>query len=221
MKTIIKTVLAATVLFAAASSNAAVVYENGAPNGYSGNEMSDFVQSEDFRLDSAASIGSASFYAGGTTDATSLTYYIFGAGSDQPGALLTSGNAQNLTRMLTGQTAFGTPEALYSFDFASAFTAAANTTYWLGLRAAGNTNPIFWETTDANATLQNQESLSGTFDNWTNSGQERSFSLSTAAVPEPATWATMLVGFGMMGFALRRRQRNVTTTVAYAAQRCH
>lgn len=38
-----------------------------------------------------------------------------------------------------------------------------------------------------------------------------------AAVPEPATWAMMLVGVGMMGFAMRRRQKNVTTTVAYAA----
>jgi len=27
----------------------------------------------------------------------------------------------------------------------------------------------------------------------------------TAAVPEPATWAMMLAGFGMLGFALRRR----------------
>lgn len=38
----------------------------------------------------------------------------------------------------------------------------------------------------------------------------------TAAVPEPATWAMMLVGFGGIGFAMRRRKRHVTTTVAYA-----
>jgi len=34
------------------------------------------------------------------------------------------------------------------------------------------------------------------------------------AVPEPATWAMMLLGFGMVGFALRKR--NVRTTVRYA-----
>ena len=34
--------------------------------------------------------------------------------------------------------------------------------------------------------------------------------LSIAAVPEPATWAMMLIGFGMVGFALRgRRKQNV------------
>ena len=36
-----------------------------------------------------------------------------------------------------------------------------------------------------------------------------------AAVPEPATWAMMLLGFGMVGFGLRSR-RKVTARVAYA-----
>lgn len=36
-----------------------------------------------------------------------------------------------------------------------------------------------------------------------------------AAVPEPATWAMMLAGFGMVGFGLRRRS-TVKTTVSYA-----
>ncbi|CAM3093719.1 hypothetical protein SPAN111604_03325 [Sphingomonas antarctica] len=33
----------------------------------------------------------------------------------------------------------------------------------------------------------------------------------TAAVPEPATWGLMLLGFGAMGFAARRRRSNVVT----------
>ncbi len=39
-------------------------------------------------------------------------------------------------------------------------------------------------------------------------------SLTVAAVPEPATWAMMLVGFGMVAAASRYRRRN--TNVAYA-----
>ena len=35
------------------------------------------------------------------------------------------------------------------------------------------------------------------------------------AAPEPATWALMIVGFGLAGAALRRRQK-VTTRVSYA-----
>jgi hypothetical protein len=35
------------------------------------------------------------------------------------------------------------------------------------------------------------------------------------AVPEPATWAMMLIGFGLIGF-VARRARKVKTTVLYA-----
>ena len=42
----------------------------------------------------------------------------------------------------------------------------------------------------------------------------RNLSLSSA-VPEPATWAMMLLGFGMIGFAMRKRS-NLRTTVSYA-----
>lgn len=36
----------------------------------------------------------------------------------------------------------------------------------------------------------------------------------TAAVPEPAAWAMMLVGFGMVGAASRYRRRNVKASLA-------
>lgn len=35
------------------------------------------------------------------------------------------------------------------------------------------------------------------------------FSAATTAVPEPAVWALMLTGFGLVGMAMRRRRRNV------------
>ena len=38
--------------------------------------------------------------------------------------------------------------------------------------------------------------------------------ISLSAVPEPATWAMMLVGFGMVGFAMRKRS-NVRTAVSF------
>ena len=40
----------------------------------------------------------------------------------------------------------------------------------------------------------------------------------TAAVPEPGTWALMLLGFGAIGFAMRTRRENESTegTVSYA-----
>lgn len=40
-----------------------------------------------------------------------------------------------------------------------------------------------------------------------NSG--RYLALSSGAVPEPATWAMMILGFGLIGGAMRRKQRQV------------
>ena len=37
-----------------------------------------------------------------------------------------------------------------------------------------------------------------------------------AVVPEPATWAFMILGFGLVGGAMRSRKANVTTRIAYA-----
>ena len=49
----------------------------------------------------------------------------------------------------------------------------------------------------------------GTYTLWLGDGDETahySFNLITAAVPEPATWAMMILGFGMIGAGLRYRR---------------
>ena len=40
--------------------------------------------------------------------------------------------------------------------------------------------------------------------------------ISLAAVPEPATWAMMIMGFGLIGGAVRSRKSNVTARVRFA-----
>jgi len=45
-------------------------------------------------------------------------------------------------------------------------------------------------------------------------GNLTSFSATTTAVPEPATWALMLLGFGGIGMAMRRRRQPVLAQVA-------
>ena len=46
-------------------------------------------------------------------------------------------------------------------------------------------------------------------------GDSTGLNFSTTAVPEPATWAMMIAGFGMVGFGLRSRKRQVAS-VTYA-----
>ena len=38
----------------------------------------------------------------------------------------------------------------------------------------------------------------------------------TAAVPEPSTWALMLLGFGAVGGAMRMKRRKTNTALSYA-----
>ncbi len=40
---------------------------------------------------------------------------------------------------------------------------------------------------------------------------DATFTLTQSAIPEPATWAMMITGFGLVGAAMRRRQRAVVT----------
>lgn len=53
-----------------------------------------------------------------------------------------------------------------------------------------------------------------------NTGQNSAFEFDnvslTAAVPEPATWAMMILGFGLVGSAMRRRKPAVAAQVSYA-----
>lgn len=41
-------------------------------------------------------------------------------------------------------------------------------------------------------------------------------SLAAGAVPEPATWAMMILGLGVVGYAMRRKAGSVTTQVRFA-----
>ena len=58
----------------------------------------------------------------------------------------------------------------------------------------------------------------GTYTLWLYDGDNRasySFDLVTTATPEPATWAMMILGFGLVGYVMRRRQGAVRN-VAFA-----
>lgn len=58
-----------------------------------------------------------------------------------------------------------------------------------------NRNLYNWSLLDAN----NAVVTSGTLDT------NNALGIATSSVPEPATWAMMMVGFGLLGFGLRRR----------------
>jgi len=77
-------------------------------------------------------------------------------------------------------------------NLATAVCDAGNSAYWGGIRAV----------TDVNGNTLNDWSVaSGSGTNW-----QQSFIPATGAVPEPAAWAMLIAGFGLVGAVQRRRK---------------
>ena len=82
-----------------------------------------------------------------------------------------------------------------------------------GACAVSNANPYLGRAITGRALGSNLDEL--TFSQVVNGSQDLTFSATITAVPEPATWALMIMGFGLTGAAVRRK-RAVTTRVHFA-----
>ena len=122
----------------------------------------------------------------------------------------TGGNALTLTAFSLdlGSTHFGLPSVGSTFNI-------VNGSLQIGGLANGGISNLLGTTNDFVLTL--------TFDPLTGTGTSGAFQFTTAntnsfflattassaaAVPEPATWAMMLLGFGGIGFAMRRGRKH-------------
>jgi hypothetical protein len=197
---------------AATAASAGVVYDGGSPNAVSGNEATAWIQTENFNLGTATSITGANIYIGGLGGIGSwsgvVNYYLYSDSLGNPGTLLASGAGANVVATDTGSVWCCDGDAYkVSFNFASAFGAAANTEYHFGIHLADSFDysSIYWVTTYSTASNGGIESDQGTQDNWYSNGQQHAFEL-TAAVPEPSTWAMLILGFAGVGFMAYRRR---------------
>jgi PEP-CTERM motif-containing protein len=98
---------------------------------------------------------------------------------------------------------------------AGAFTADLTGTV-LGLNGGG----VFLDFDNNSNNPLNLNYTGGSFQFWVNDVNISSFSTvqilsgGIRSVPEPATWAMMLLGFGGIGFAMRRRQKPALAQLA-------
>lgn len=215
LKTTLRTTaLLATLLLPAAAS--AQIYDNGPPDGSSGNEMTQWIQAEDFTLGQAYNVTGIRFWAFQLTPSAyqgSIAWRIYGnnAGAPDETSILFGGLAA-ATPTNEGALAYGGNDRL-RFDIATNFTLGAGT-YWLGLHngdySVDGRLDFYWETTGLNLQQTGQEDNSP-FDDagWSDNGQEHAFQLfgqTTNVVPEPSTYAMMALGLVGMAAARRRRK---------------
>jgi hypothetical protein len=137
---------------------------------------------------------------------SNLQFLIFNSGT---GALLFQSTIQSFADTGPG------------FKFASPFSFTFNPGITYGLTAASSAGGQYLVDFTANSVsgfnfLTGNQNLLGSFGNSTlDPGQaccdvSTALVLGTGAIPEPASWAMMLTGFGLVGGALRRRNSKVT-----------
>ena len=200
-------------LSVAARPAAAQVYNNGAPNAANGNEMTEWIQAEDFTLPTTTDITGVRFWAFDqfvTSYQGSIVWTLYGNGGTNPGAILDRNNLVP-TRVFDHNTPFGPS---YQYDFGTGGVTLGPGTYWLGLHNGPLTTTsrenTYWETTDPNATTRGNEDITPFDDaSWSNNGQEHAFELfgeTTAVVPEPGSLALLASG-GLPLFGLLRRRK--------------
>lgn len=206
-------ILAAVLAVGSLAANAAVVYDNGAPDRTNGYNLGGTVglggsvtTADDFTLGTTSSIQSVAFffnnYNGTTGWDNAISYAIRADAGGNFGAVLATGSGQNVTQVGGGYAwCCGAQNSeLVTFDLVSTFVANAGQTYWLELGGAGGPTP--WWVTTGSQTGNTGESSGG------HVGVDFAFSLhstgSGATIPEPASLA--LVGLSIFGVAASRRR---------------
>ena len=129
-----------------------------------------------------------------------------------------NGGLPGTTLVLFNQPSVGSSFSQVAFDPRSTFTLSANTTYWFALSATRFTEFEWQYTFTASADLLNYAVSNDGESTWTIGSPSGPFLIqvnsAATAVPEPSTWAMMLIGFTTVSWAAYRQQKKLARTAS-------
>jgi hypothetical protein len=203
----------AALAFLPARADAAIVYDGGAPNQFGtfyAGAVSEVALS--FSLSAGSNVvNGVNFWGGcvgGTCAAGDITLSFYNSASGAPGTLIDSIDVGTANQTATGNVISGVPPSFTEYSYSATFAPQAFTagdTYFISISNATST-PLFGvENTDSNASTDYQNLAGAGFVPIGPNAFNLTF---TAAVPEPSTWAMMILGFAGVGFMAYRRKQH-------------
>lgn len=192
------------------AAQADVLYDNGAPLGVEGREITEgFTIADDFTLSSAATLDSFTFWNiefpfGGGLSST-LNYGVYADNAGALGSLITSGTTTSATlaHNATGVTAQGFfPE--YQNDVTISPIGLSAGTYWLTVSDPSGSF-AYWETTNPNGSYSALQDNNG--GGYGSLGTQQAFRIN-GIVPEGSTAMLLSLALPMIGAVVIRRRKN-------------
>lgn len=188
-------------LLAAGSANAAILFENGIDGDFWGgnNPFTYQLVTDDFALGSNSTLSSLTYNAfttSSTVPVTNVLVDIFANNGGSIGTLLYTGNFAVANQQVIGNDGYYYDFTDYTVNLPGWSLAAGD--YFLGLLVS----PQQWD--------QHWSIPNVTFGQTGSDGFDHYFRLegTVSAVPEPETYAMLLIGLGLLGFSVSRRKQN-------------
>lgn len=202
---------AALLIASTGGAQAATVFDQG-PVQAAGGVRSAFWNADDFTLSTSSLLTGATFNLGYDlrfAPAPNINYELYADDAGTPGAILQSGTATAQVTDLGLNNDSTYRFNAWAFDFSSPVEALAGVRYWIGVQQPADVALANTPGTNPGASAMIRLGTYVPRDIGLAFSLQGTAVEAPSAVPEPASWAMMMVGFGVVGGAMRRRRTSV------------